>query len=62
VRPGILTTSVFKKYRNLMSAIWNNEVNRKKNPDADWYHRKTNHAAKSAAGYVAFWKGVKVAA
>ena len=30
------------------------------NPDAAWYYPTTKEAAKSIAGYVAFWHGVKV--
>ncbi|OWK35101.1 DUF427 domain-containing protein [Fimbriiglobus ruber] len=30
------------------------------NPDAAWYYPETKDAAKEIAGYVAFWKGVKV--
>lgn len=30
------------------------------NKDAAWYYPTTQHAAKHIAGYVAFWKGVRV--
>ncbi len=30
------------------------------NKDAAWYYPATQHAAKHIAGYVAFWKGVRV--
>lgn len=30
------------------------------NPDAAWYYPDPKPAAKNIAGYVAFWKGVKV--
>jgi uncharacterized protein (DUF427 family) len=30
------------------------------NPDAAWYYPEPKDAAKNIAGYVAFWKGVKV--
>lgn len=30
------------------------------NADAAWYYAAPNDAAKEIAGYVAFWKGVKV--
>lgn len=30
------------------------------NPDAAWYYPEPKDAAKQIAGYVAFWKGVKV--
>jgi uncharacterized protein (DUF427 family) len=32
------------------------------NPDAAWYYPTPKDAAKNIAGYVAFWKGVQVAA
>jgi uncharacterized protein (DUF427 family) len=31
------------------------------NSDAAWYYPEPKEAAKSIAGYVAFWRGVKVA-
>lgn len=36
------------------------EVNGKRNHDAAWYYPEPKPAAKQIAGYVAFWKGVKV--
>jgi uncharacterized protein (DUF427 family) len=36
------------------------DANGKKNPDAAWYYPDPKDAAKEIAGYVAFWKGVKV--
>src|SRR5262249_47937331 len=30
------------------------------NPDAAWYYPETKEAAKSIAGYIAFWHGVSV--
>lgn len=30
------------------------------NPDAAWYYPEPKEAAKNIAGYVAFWRGVKV--
>jgi uncharacterized protein (DUF427 family) len=36
------------------------EVEGKQNPDAAWYYPEPKDAAKEIAGYVAFWKGVKV--
>nr|WP_020475884.1 DUF427 domain-containing protein [Zavarzinella formosa] len=35
-------------------------VDGKQNPDAAWYYPEPKDAAKEIAGYVAFWKGVKV--
>ena len=36
------------------------EVNGQVNKDAAWYYPSPKDAAKSIAGYVAFWKGVQV--
>ncbi|MEX5216814.1 MAG: DUF427 domain-containing protein [Nitrospira sp.] len=36
------------------------EVNGEINKDAAWYYPAPKDAAKSIAGYVAFWKGVQV--
>jgi uncharacterized protein (DUF427 family) len=36
------------------------EVDGQTNPDAAWYYPEPKDAAKNIAGYVAFWKGVKV--
>ena len=36
------------------------EVNGQTNKDAAWYYPSPKTAAKSIAGYVAFWKGVQV--
>jgi uncharacterized protein (DUF427 family) len=38
------------------------EVDGKQNPDAAWYYPTPKDAAKNIAGYIAFWKGVKVEA
>jgi uncharacterized protein (DUF427 family) len=35
-------------------------VNGKSNKDAAWYYPDPMPAARSIAGYIAFWKGVKV--
>lgn len=35
-------------------------VKGEKNKDAAWYYPQPKDAAKQIAGYVAFWKGVKV--
>jgi uncharacterized protein (DUF427 family) len=37
------------------------EVNGDTNVDAAWYYPAAKDAAKNIEGYVAFWKGVKVA-
>lgn len=36
------------------------EVDGKENKDAAWYYPTPKDAAKNIAGYIAFWKGVKV--
>ncbi len=36
------------------------QVDDRVNPDAAWYYPTPKDAAKNIAGYVAFWKGVKV--
>jgi uncharacterized protein (DUF427 family) len=36
------------------------EVNGETNPDAAWYYPDPLPAAKQIAGFVAFWRGVKV--
>jgi uncharacterized protein (DUF427 family) len=36
------------------------EVEGKKNTDAAWFYATPKESAKRIAGYVAFWKGVKV--
>jgi uncharacterized protein (DUF427 family) len=36
------------------------EVDDKQNKDAAWYYPQPKDAAKEIAGYIAFWKGVKV--
>jgi uncharacterized protein (DUF427 family) len=35
-------------------------VNEQRNTDAAWYYPSPKEAAKSIAGYVAFWKGIEV--
>lgn len=36
------------------------QVNGQSNPDAAWYYPTPKDAAKPIAGYIAFWKGVRV--
>jgi uncharacterized protein (DUF427 family) len=36
------------------------EVDGKQNPDAAWYYPNPKPAAANIAGYIAFWKGVKI--
>ena len=38
------------------------EAGGQRNPDAAWYYPQPKDAAKQIAGYIAFWKGVTVAA
>ena len=42
------------------ASYYNLEVNGEQNKDAAWYYPKPKDAAKQIAGYVAFWKGVRV--
>ncbi|MCP4457212.1 MAG: DUF427 domain-containing protein [Cytophagales bacterium] len=37
------------------------DVNGEENIDAAWYYPETSELAKNIKGYVAFWRGVKVA-
>jgi uncharacterized protein (DUF427 family) len=43
-----------------VASYYSIEVDGKTNPDAAWYYPTPKDAAKNIAGYVAFWKGVKV--
>lgn len=43
-----------------LASYYNVEVDGKSNPNAAWYYPTPKDAAKQIAGYVAFWKGVKV--
>ena len=36
------------------------DVDGKENPDAAWFYPEPKPAARNIAGYVAFWKGVRV--
>ena len=38
------------------------DVNGQTNPDAAWYYPEPKPAARKIAGYLAFWKGVRVEA
>ena len=44
------------------ASYYNIEVNGAVNKDAAWYYPTPLDAARQIAGYVAFWKGVKVEA
>ncbi len=43
-----------------LASYYTIEVDGQQNPDAAWYYPEPKNAAKEIAGYVAFWKGVKV--
>lgn len=43
-----------------LCSYYNVEVNGQVNKDAAWYYPTPKEAAQNIAGYVAFWKGVKV--
>jgi uncharacterized protein (DUF427 family) len=45
-----------------LASYYNVEVEGKANPNAAWYYPTPKNAAKEIAGYVAFWKGVRVEA
>lgn len=42
------------------ASYYNVVVNGQVNKDAAWFYPETKEAAKNIAGYVAFWKGVRV--
>ena len=44
-----------------VASYYSIEVNGEVNSDAAWYYPAAKDAAKNIEGYVAFWKGVKVA-
>ena len=50
------TTCPWKGVASYYDVVVNGEVNR----DAAWYYPEPKDAAKSIAGHVAFWHGVKV--
>jgi uncharacterized protein (DUF427 family) len=43
-----------------VASYYNVVVDRQVNKDAAWYYPAPKDAAKNIAGYVAFWRGVKV--
>ncbi|MBE9010163.1 DUF427 domain-containing protein [Pseudanabaenaceae cyanobacterium LEGE 13415] len=45
-----------------VASYYNIVVNGQTNKDAAWYYPTPKDAAKNIAGYIAFWKGVKVEA
>lgn len=59
LRPcGTQTTCPWKG----LASYYTLEVDGKQNPDAAWYYPDPKPAAANIAGYVAFWKGVKITA
>lgn len=52
------TTCHWKGEASYYDVVVNGQVNK----DAAWYYPSPSDAAKHIAGYVAFWKGVKVEA
>ena len=67
--PGSLKTEHFKPSTTHTVCGWKGTASYytvaaggKENPDAAWYYPTPKDAAKEIAGYVAFWKGVTVAA
>ena len=66
--PDSIKQEYFKTSETHTSCPWKGqasyytlEVNGQSNPDAAWYYPQCKDAAKEIEGYVAFWKGVKVA-
>lgn len=45
-----------------LASYYNVEVEGKTNANAAWYYPTPKDAAKDIAGYIAFWKGIKVEA
>jgi uncharacterized protein (DUF427 family) len=43
-----------------LASYYDIEVNGHVNRDAAWYYPSTKPAAKKIAGYIAFWKGVRI--
>jgi uncharacterized protein (DUF427 family) len=65
--PDSLNQEYFKPSNTHTSCGWKGvasyytiEVDGKQNTDAAWYYPTPKEAAKNIAGYVAFWRGVKV--
>lgn len=45
-----------------LASYYTIEVNGQVNPDAAWHYPQPKDAAKQIAGYIAFWRGVRVEA
>lgn len=65
--PDSINQEYFKPSNTHTSCGWKGvasyytiEVDGKQNNDAAWYYPTPKEAAKNIAGYVAFWRGVKV--
>lgn len=65
--PNAIDRQYFKESSTHTTCPWKGiasyytiEVDGKVNPDAAWYYPEPKDAAKNIAGYIAFWKGVKV--
>ena len=65
--PTSLNEQFFKKSEKHTVCSWKGtasyydlEVNGQSNNDSAWYYPKPKSAANNIAGYIAFWKGVKI--
>ncbi|WP_341225063.1 DUF427 domain-containing protein [uncultured Arcticibacterium sp.] len=66
--PNAIKNEFFKENDTHTTCHWKGEasyydleVNGETNTDAAWYYPETSELAEGIKGYVAFWKGVKVA-
>jgi uncharacterized protein (DUF427 family) len=66
--PESIKSEYFRQSNTHTTCPWKGEasyydvvVGEKANNDAAWYYPETSEAAKQIKGYVAFWKGVRVA-
>lgn len=53
---GTTTTCSWKGVASYYNIVVDSQINK----DAAWYYNAPKDAAKSIAGYVAFWRGVKI--
>ena len=57
LRPSVThTTCGWKGEASYYDVVVNGQINK----DAAWYYPQPKPAAKNIAGYIAFWKGVKI--
>jgi uncharacterized protein (DUF427 family) len=56
-RPSTMHTTCYWKG---LASYYNVEVNGSTNPNAAWYYPTPKVEAQQIAGYIAFWKGVRV--